>query len=390
MKLLFISTMNGYSWGGSEELWFETALFAKSQGKDVEAVVFKNDPIHPKFSRLEKMGIRVHFVEKEKVVMPNLIKRGTLKVLNRPVNIKYENRFSFISSLNPDEIILSQGGCTDITYYNDLKDFFKIWDRPFVVVNHYNKENGKLQPEQREYLKLLFNRSKATFFVGERNRSVLERQLAQKIDRSQIIRNPVPLDINKVPRLESAKPSFAVVGRLDVSDKGQDILLECISASKWKARDFIINLYGEGKDELFLKDLIHFYGLEKRVFIKGHVNNKTEIWGNNDMLLLPSISEGFPITIVEAMLCGRPCLVTDVGDSGYLIEDNVNGWVAQCSSVNSLDEALERAWRQKEIWNQMGERACEKAKELNADNAAKVFYEKIIKAAGLIKVTNVI
>lgn len=379
MKIVIISTMNGYTWGGSEELWFEAALFAKSQEHDVEAVVFKNEPIHAKFSALEKIGIKVHFVEKAKAIMPNLLIRGTLKALRKPLNITYENRFAFISSLNPDLILLSQGGCADITYYNDLKAFFKTWNTSFIIVNHYNKENGKLLTDQRNYLKFLFNKSKATFFVGERNRSVLERQLAQKIYHSEIIRNPVDKGMKQmVVRKKSSTPSFAIVGRLDVSDKGQDILLECISSTKWKERDFTINLYGEGKDELLLMDLIYFYGLEKKVFIKGHVSSKIEIWENNDMLLLPSISEGFPITIVEAMLCRRPCLVTDVGDNTVLIEDDVTGWISNAPSVKELDRALDRSWKAKDKWTTMGEKAHQKALLFMEPEAGKVFIEKMI------------
>lgn len=379
MKIIFISTMNGYSWGGSEELWFNTALFAKSEGHDVVAVVFKNEPIHSKFSTLSNAGIKVHFIDKEKAVMPNLIERGILKVLNKPLNIKYENRFSFISLLNPSVVLLSQGACTDITYYTDLKELFNTLCVPFIVINHYNKENGKLNPVQIDFLKNLFDKSRANFFVSQRNKKVLERQLSYKVDRADIIRNPISPDIKEgVKKVKSLSPSFAIVGRFEVADKGQDILLECIASQPWKEREFSINLYGTGKDETFLRDLIVFYKLQKKVFIKGYIDNKMEIWENNDLLILPSIAEGFPITIVEAMLSGRPCLVTDVGDSSYLINDNINGWIAKCSSVNELNESLERAWLQRDQWEQMGKQAHETAKEFTKYNAAQALYEKII------------
>lgn len=377
--ILFLSTMNGYSWGGSEELWYEAALYAKANGHDVKAVVFGNLPVHDKFKALKLKDIEVMFVARDQqAIVPGLLKRIALKVLRKEVPITYTNRFNFIKHLQPEFIVLSQGGATDITYYSDLKTFFSNSTVPFYTVNHFNGEYGSLDDEQRKYLRELFTKSKKNFFVAHRNKEVLERQLACKIREAHIAKNPVNITSCKVQHRQNTTLSFAVVGRLDVNHKGQDVLLQCLSGDKWKSRNFKLNIYGKGKDETYLSDLINFYNLADKASLKGHVNNVEAIWQNNDVLILPSLGEGLPLTIIEAMLCGRPCVVTDVGDSALLIEDNVNGWIANCASVRALDDALERAWQQQPSWQQMGQMAHNKAAAFIVAEPGKTFFNQLI------------
>lgn len=53
----------------------------------------------------------------------------------------------------------------------------------------------------------------------------------------------------------------------------------------------------------------------------GHVENVEDVWAKHNALLLPSRFEGMPLVVVEAMLCGRPCIATDVGGNSELIQE---------------------------------------------------------------------
>ena len=76
----------------------------------------------------------------------------------------------------------------------------------------------------------------------------------------------------------------------------------------------------------------------------GHQNNIEEIWRKHHALVLPSRFEGMPLVVVEAMLCGRPCIATDVGGNRELVRDGINGFLAKAPTVELLDEAMNRAW----------------------------------------------
>ena len=68
------------------------------------------------------------------------------------------------------------------------------------------------------------------------------------------------------------------------------------------------------------------------------------IWKENHILVLPSRYEGLPLVLVEAMWCGRPAVVTDVGGNAELCRDRQTGFVAQSATLASVAEAMERAW----------------------------------------------
>ena len=66
---------------------------------------------------------------------------------------------------------------------------------------------------------------------------------------------------------------------------------------------------------------------------------------------------GLPLVVVEAMLCGRLCIVTDVAGNAELMEDGISGFVAPAHTPDLLDQALERAWQRREEWSEIGRQA---------------------------------
>jgi glycosyltransferase involved in cell wall biosynthesis len=61
----------------------------------------------------------------------------------------------------------------------------------------------------------------------------------------------------------------------------------------------------------------------------------------------------------EAMLCGRPCIVTDVAGHAELVRDGVNGFLAKAPAVGCLDETMNRAWENRGRLEEMGRTAAE-------------------------------
>ena len=74
----------------------------------------------------------------------------------------------------------------------------------------------------------------------------------------------------------------------------------------------------------------------------------------NHLLVLPSRAEGTPLALVEAMLCGRPAVITDVGGNAEWIADGRTGFVAEAASARSFGATLERAWLARADWQKMG------------------------------------
>jgi glycosyltransferase involved in cell wall biosynthesis len=91
--------------------------------------------------------------------------------------------------------------------------------------------------------------------------------------------------------------------------------------------------------------------------MRGHVAYMRSVWADHQLLVLPSRTEAAPLVIVEAMLCGRPVVATDVGAVREWVTDGDNGFVSPAATVSALSETLERAWAARAAWKQMGGRA---------------------------------
>ena len=87
----------------------------------------------------------------------------------------------------------------------------------------------------------------------------------------------------------------------------------------------------------------------KSLHFHGHVSDVRGIWEQNHLLVLPSRYEGVHLSVVEAMWCVRPAVVTDVGHTDEPCLDNKTGFVAPAATVSSFGNALELAWERRMI-----------------------------------------
>jgi glycosyltransferase involved in cell wall biosynthesis len=77
------------------------------------------------------------------------------------------------------------------------------------------------------------------------------------------------------------------------------------------------------------------------------------------------------------MLCGRPCIATDVGGNRELIRDGINGFLAKAPTVELLDEAMNRAWDNRGRLKQMGETAASDVRQWVSKDPAEDFVREL-------------
>ena len=367
MRIAFVSLMGGLPWGGSEALWTKTAHLALKDGHNVLVSVYDWGALHPEIKKLHEKGAKIH--RRSRFESEGSIFYKTL--------LYFKNRISWINDaympiirFNPGHIIVNQGDTFDISIHHyPLYKLIKQNNIPFSLICHNHVQYGDI-PQENVYprAKNIFEQAKNVFFVSKRMQSIAERKLCTKLPNGRFTWNPLNLnETNYIPWPENTITQFAVVGNI-MSGKGHDTLLECLAASIWRTRTWHLNLYGKGQGEDYLKDLAAFYQLTDKITFHGHVSDVTEIWCNNHILLIPSAGEGLPISLIEAMICGRPAVVTDVGGNTEVITEDVTGFIAEAPSVSSYSKALEKAWTNKEKWEEMGRNAqsfCIKNLDLN-------------------------
>ena len=139
--------------------------------------------------------------------------------------------------------------------------------------------------------------------------------------------------------------------------KVKTFFCSCLSGERWKQRQWLLRFYGAGDDRSYLERLAEYDNVAGKVEFCGHVSDIRSIWADNHLLVMPSRAEGTPLALVEAMICGRPSVVTDVGGNAEWIDEPSTGFVAEAPSARSLNDALERAWEARGHWESIGQRA---------------------------------
>ncbi|WP_395046469.1 glycosyltransferase family 4 protein [Flavobacterium sp.] len=369
-KILF--TTENTSWGGSELLWTRTVVELLPCGFSI-AVCVHAKLILPK---------EILLLGKENKLIINYFSKAALPLWKRMANrfLSDNKRFkpvnerdTFILNFKPHLIVINQG-----FNFNGVQTMgFAVQNKfKYVTISHAVNEGMWPNLVLRKKMKLGFENSQMNYFVSEDNLTITQNQLGFALNNAEVIRNPFNVPLN--PKLDFPEQNdfhLAFVGRYDFYAKGQDVLIRVLALEKWKNRNLVVNFYGEGNDIENIKDLIHLYEI-KNAIVHSHTNT-LDIWKNNKGLILTSRFEGLPIVIVEAMLCKRLVIVTDVSGNKELVLDNETGFIAAAPRPEYVDEALERAWQVRENWQQIGEEARIQILKHIPENPAMIFANQL-------------
>ena len=172
------------------------------------------------------------------------------------------------------------------------------------------------------------------------------------------------------------------VGRLN-KVKGYTLLMDALKASEFKTWEWVI--CGDGEEMAHMKRLGQDYGMSDQLIFKGWLtaDDIRKELRKADILVLPSLSEGFPMIILEAADEKIPVIATDVGDVREVLKDSSTGWLIPPGNENELTEALSQA---QSLWKM--NKLSIKGEKLNAwairfsieqqAKAVKEFYQEVI------------
>ncbi len=106
--------------------------------------------------------------------------------------------------------------------------------------------------------------------------------------------------------------------------------------------DVHVVIAGDGEQRPAIEQAIDNAGLTERVTLAGWVDPIEELYPEFDVFVLPTFSEGLPLTLVEARACGVPVIASAVGGIPELIRDGVNGLLVPPGEPVALSAALRR------------------------------------------------
>lgn len=167
-------------------------------------------------------------------------------------------------------------------------------------------------------------------------------------------------------------------GRLELQ-KDHQSLIRAFQNVKEKFKDTILVILGEGELEKRLKKLVEDLNLKNSVFFLGFQKNPFKFFKNSQIFILPSLYEGFPNVLVEAMTCGLPVIATDCpGGNKEILDPNSSEFVRHChfgkfgilvppKNPEEIFKAVSLLLDNEKLRKEYSEKAKERTKDFSVD-----------------------
>jgi len=362
-SVLFISLLNSAAWGGSEEIWYKSALHLAGKNQKVGVCCFNWEGKEERLQQLQRAGCKLYLLP------------GKSETKSLWGKYKLNEALHSIPFSDYNKSIVNQGGWKDVAHGPFKKLYQKL--PPYVLLFHNYDMLEKLSINK---IKSLYNWvMNAEKNIGDAGRifSVIKSTCNLDIPRNYVLFNPVTIQLpdRQTPFTSSAedKLKFIVLAELDIKRKAQDLLIKALAAEKWKTRNYTLNIYGNGKDKQILEKLINETGLSSKVFLKGFTKDVKEVLANSHVLLQLTHIDAMPISVTEALAMSRAIIASDVGDMPLWINEGVNGWITEKVCIEEIDRVLENAWQQRNKLEEMGRESYKIFKQKYPENPVEYF-----------------
>ena len=204
---------------------------------------------------------------------------------------------------------------------------------------------------------LVFRRSSAVIALTEHMKHEM-----QKIDNRVILVIPNGVSLKSFENMKATEilrgklgldktaEIILFVGRL-YPVKGLKYLIEAMKIISHEDSRANLVLVGGGDERRYLQKIVREFGLTECVFFIGQIPNSKipECTLAADIFVLPSISEGFPNVILEAMAAGLPIVTTNVRGLPEIVKDGENGFVVEPQNSAQLAEKISLILSDKEL-----------------------------------------
>jgi glycosyltransferase involved in cell wall biosynthesis len=264
----------------------------------------------------------------------------------------------FIAMLSGKPYIISLRG-SDVPYYSkkySLLDFF--------------------------FLQFLYRSlwAKARYVVAN---SIGLRNLAYKTINQypiEVIPNGISLS-QFAPMQRNEKFTVVSTSRL-IPRKGLDYLIEAFAEFAKDRNDVALEMYNDGELREELEKLAEKLGVGEKVKFFGDVGNDhvKKVLGRCHVFVLPSLNEGMSNSLLEALASGLVVVVTDVGGTRELVDDD-NGFIVRKKSSKDILKALEIMYSDRGLVEKMGENSRKRVENMDWSNIADEYfnlYESVV------------
>ncbi len=345
--LLVIPTLKQ---GGAERVMSELANEFSRKGHEVHICLLAEGK---QFYRLET-NVTVHTL--------GFVNKGKVQKVLGEVQVFLKLR-ELIKVIDLDFVL------SFMTKYNALTIMASAFLNVKVFVSDRSNPKKKLPRSIKFLRKFTYPYANGIIAQTSLAKSVLQKQV--KNNNIEVIANPLKV-IEQFPNIK--KENIVLnVGRM-VTEKGQKYLMEAfaqLNNDEWK-----LVILGDGPLYTELFTLAKKLNISHRVEMPGSVKNVDEWLSRASIFAFPSISEGFPNALVEAMSARLPCVSFDC-DAGPrdVIENNKNGYLVRTSDTEEFTQKIEDLMENESIRIDMGKEASKIKNKLEPSMIAGEFLK---------------
>lgn len=169
---------------------------------------------------------------------------------------------------------------------------------------------------------------------------------------------------------------FGTVARL-VPIKNQTLLIKAFNQVLIQTPEAKLLIVGDGEEKEKLDKLVSELGIEYAVIFAGYITQPVDYMALMDIFLLPSLSEGTSMTLLEAMSLSKPCVVTDAGGNPEVIKDFYNGYVTPNNELEPFFQKMQQLAQDKQLRVEFGENSHQRFLEIFTNTAMANSYMAI-------------
>jgi glycosyltransferase involved in cell wall biosynthesis len=351
MKILLF--LDGLGSGGAERQLIELAKGFKIKGYHPEILIYRN--VYHNLSELKKNNIPLLEIEKKGKIDFKFI-------LSLITVVKKENPDFIISYKTIPNIWMLL--VANIINFNDLI----ISERNIDI--QYHRYRAMIE-------RLLSKKAKYIITNSWSAKKILIEKLKFSKDKIKVINNGIDIDnflninekkLNEYQQKLKIKSDFfniGLVGRIE-RQKNHILAIKALNKiiEKYPRKSMMLHCFGPNNDkELYdrLLMLIKKYKIEGTVIFYKPIEEIKYVYHLMDLIILPSLYEGFPNVILEAMCCSKIIIASDVSDNARIIDDNKNGFIFKNNDLEAFICKIERALNlDPDLKIQIGENAYKK------------------------------
>lgn len=281
--------------------------------------------------------------------------KNNLFILKKLYYPYYYNIKKYIEVENYDIVISSA------TYFNSLLSFLDIGDKIKIGWQHssyyfYFENDG--YKNKNAVVKEMFNNLDNYVVLIDDDKNKIEKNLGYNTTR---IYNALEYFPKSNGKFKYKK--FIAAGRLN-NEKRFDLLIKNFSEFSKINAEWKLEIYGDGPERNTLQKLIDDLNLNDRVRLCGYCSDIMDKYLESSIYCMTSISEGFGMTVVEAMSCGLPVICYDIPAMGELINSD-NGFIVD--NDNEFIDKMLLLSSDKDLYVKLSKNAKNKSKEFDIE-----------------------